>query len=187
MSSFTHSLASSSSPLLSFREDKFSSNSSHPCLTSPLEEGVDPLEDYENTLIQTLGEAMDMFLKIKGTLTKEEMRHLTDVRRQKQVRERVIWEVQDRPLICSSSWLHKLSLTKLSEVEGGNASGARLKVGAHGCLRLRARHDKKEIESFKERIHVKGCKNRELEYKLKELEHKFEEGKALTESQAYKA
>lgn len=38
-------------------------------------------------------------------------------------------------------------------------------------LREQSRHDKKEVESFKERIHVKGCKNRELE-------HKFEEGKA---------
>ena len=47
-------------------------------------------------------EAIDTLLSMKGKLSKEERRHLDDARQEKQVREHVIQEVQDLPLVRSS-------------------------------------------------------------------------------------
>ena len=48
MSSFLQLLGPSSSLSSGFEEDKFSNNSIDPYLTSPIAEGVCPLEDYKN-------------------------------------------------------------------------------------------------------------------------------------------
>ena len=48
-------------------------------------------------------------------------------------------------------------------------------------------HYKKEMESLREQTGADGHKIRELEYKMKQHEHKFEADKALMVRDAYKA
>jgi len=56
-----------------------------------------------------VSEAIDILLAIKEKLTKEEMRHLDDARREKQVKDHVVQQAQELPPVCSSSCPRKPS------------------------------------------------------------------------------
>jgi len=46
-------------------------------------------------------EVIDVLVRMKGKLIKEERRHLGNAKREKQVKEHVIWQVQILSLTCS--------------------------------------------------------------------------------------
>ena len=83
------------------------------------------------------------------------------------------------PILWFQSAIHTYSA--LHSIPAQHVAEAEL-----NSLRDQAHRNKKEIAFLKEKLQVKGCRNRELENQLKELERKYEAEKTLMETRPTK-